>query len=100
MIQGMYSVLDTVMKWALNNKVKEVIVLEGIPVEGIPDSKRTPMVLSSDGEAAGSPPEDRAASRNRRGARNPDRGLSWSGSGGMLRRTPPAVVPRPQPFMV
>ncbi len=52
MIQGMYSVLDTVMKWALNNKVKEVIVLEGIPVEGIPDSKRTPMILSSDGEAA------------------------------------------------
>jgi uncharacterized protein len=52
MIQGMYSVLDTVMKWALNNKVKEVIVLEGIPVEGIPDSKRSPMILSSDGEVA------------------------------------------------
>src|SRR5438093_12020896 len=52
MIQGMYSVLDTVMKWALNNKVKEVIVLEGIAVEGIPDSKRTPIILSSDGREA------------------------------------------------
>jgi uncharacterized protein len=53
MVEGMYSVLDTVMKWAINNKVKEVIGLEGIPVEGIvPDSKRKPMILTSDGEAA------------------------------------------------
>src|ERR671930_849476 len=48
-IQGMYSVLDTVMKWALSNNVKEVIVLDGIGVEGLPDSKRTPFILSSDG---------------------------------------------------
>jgi uncharacterized protein len=53
MVEGMYSVLDTVMKWAIKYKVKEVIGLEGIPVEGIvPDSKRTPMILTSDGEAA------------------------------------------------
>jgi uncharacterized protein len=52
MIQGIYSVLDTVMKWALHNKVKEVIVLDGIPVEGLPDSKRTSIVLSSDGREA------------------------------------------------
>ena len=51
-IQGMYSVLDTVMKWALNNKVKEVIVLDGIAVEGLPDPKRTPIMLSSDGTKA------------------------------------------------
>jgi uncharacterized protein len=49
MIQGMYSVLDAVMKWALNNKVKEVMVLDGIAVEGLPDSKRTPIILSSNG---------------------------------------------------
>ncbi|MGB8937868.1 MAG: PAC2 family protein [Candidatus Nitrosopolaris sp.] len=49
MIQGMYSVLDTVMKWALNNKVKEVMVLDGMGIEGSPDSKRTPIILSSDG---------------------------------------------------
>ena len=51
-IQGMYSVLDTVMKWALSNNVKEVIVLDGIGVEGLPDSKRTPIILSSDGREA------------------------------------------------
>ena len=48
MVHGMYSVLDTVVKWALNNKVKEVIVLDGIAVEGLPDSKRMPIILSSD----------------------------------------------------
>ena len=52
MIQGMYSVLDTVIKWALNNKVKEVMVLDGMGVEGLPDSKRTPIILSSDGREA------------------------------------------------
>jgi uncharacterized protein len=52
MVHGMYSVLDTVVKWALNNKVKEVLVLDGIAVEGLPDSKRMPIILSSDGRAA------------------------------------------------
>ncbi len=52
MIQGMYSVLDTVMKWALNNKVKEVMVLDGMGIEGLPDSNRTPIILSSDGREA------------------------------------------------
>ena len=52
MIQGMYSVLDTVMKWALHNKVKEVMVLDGIAIQGLPDSKRTPIILSSDGREA------------------------------------------------
>jgi uncharacterized protein len=52
MVHGMYSVLDTVVKWALNNKVKEVMVLDGIAVEGLPDSKRMPIILSSDGKAA------------------------------------------------
>lgn len=48
MIHGIHSVLDTVVKWVKDNKVREVIVLEGIPVEGIPDSSRKPMILSSD----------------------------------------------------
>src|ERR671921_1963869 len=47
MIQGIHSVLDTVVKWAKENEVREVMVLEGIPLEGIPDSSRKPMVLSS-----------------------------------------------------
>jgi uncharacterized protein len=52
MVHGMYSVLDTVVKWALDNKVKEVMVLDGIAIEGLPDSKRVPIILSSDGKAA------------------------------------------------
>ena len=52
MAHGMYSVLDTVVKWALNNEVKEVLVLDGIAVEGLPNSKRMPIILSSDGRAA------------------------------------------------
>jgi uncharacterized protein len=52
MIQGMHSVLDTVTKWALNNKVKQVMVLDGVAVEGIPNPKRQPIIMSSDGEVA------------------------------------------------
>ena len=48
MIHGIHSVLDTVVKWAKDNEVRGVIVLEGIPVEGIPDSSRRPMILSSE----------------------------------------------------
>jgi uncharacterized protein len=48
MIQGIHSVLDTVVKWVKDNEIREIIVLEGIPVEGIPDSSRKPMILSSD----------------------------------------------------
>ncbi|MGC2570633.1 MAG: PAC2 family protein, partial [Candidatus Nitrosopolaris sp.] len=46
------SVLDAVMNWALHNKVREVMVLDGIPVEGLPDPKRTPIILSSEGKKA------------------------------------------------
>ena len=53
MIEGMHSVLDTVTKWALNNKVKQVTVLDGIAVESMPNLKRTPMIMSSDGESCG-----------------------------------------------
>src|ERR687892_905304 len=52
LIQGMYSVLDTVTKWALNNKVKQVMVLDGFASEGLPNLKRKPIILSSDGEVA------------------------------------------------
>ena len=51
MIQGMHSVLDTVSKWILRNNVREVLVLDGIAVEGLPSS-RTPIILSSDGREA------------------------------------------------
>lgn len=48
LIQGIYSVLDTVMKWSVNNGIKEVLVLEGIPFQGMPTANRQPIVLSSD----------------------------------------------------
>lgn len=51
-IHGMHSVLDTVMKWALDKNVREVIVMDGIPTDGLPDAKRTPIILSSDGTRA------------------------------------------------
>jgi hypothetical protein len=51
MIQGMHSVLDTVSKWILSNNVREVLVLDGIAVEGLPSS-RTPIILSTDGREA------------------------------------------------
>ena len=49
MIQGMRSVLDTIMEWALKNKVKEIFVLDGFPVEGSPMSRGEPMVFSGIG---------------------------------------------------
>jgi uncharacterized protein len=52
LMRGIYSVLDTVTKWALNNKVKQVMVLDGFPAAGLPNLKRKPIILSSDGEVA------------------------------------------------
>src|ERR671910_403195 len=52
MIQGIHSVLDTVMKWALNAKSTEVIVLDGISIQGMLEGQREPMILSSDGQVA------------------------------------------------
>ena len=52
MIQGIHSVLDTVMKWALNAKSTEVIVLDGISIQGMFEGQREPMILSSDGQVA------------------------------------------------
>jgi uncharacterized protein len=44
-MEGVHSVLDTIVKWALDNKIKEIIVFDGIPVEGSPVS-RMPIVFS------------------------------------------------------
>lgn len=50
LIHGIYSLLDTVIRWSINNHVKEVLVLEGIPVQGLPNSDREPIVLSGNEE--------------------------------------------------
>lgn len=47
LVQGIHRVLDAVMKWALESEVTNVLVLEGIPMQGIPQSKRSPFVLSN-----------------------------------------------------
>lgn len=44
LVQGIHRVLDAVMKWALDSMVTNVLVLEGIPMQGIPQSKRSPFV--------------------------------------------------------
>jgi uncharacterized protein len=50
LIHGIYSLLDTVIRWSINNHVKEVLVLEGIPVQGLPNSDRQPIILSGNEE--------------------------------------------------
>ncbi|MGI0044783.1 MAG: proteasome assembly chaperone family protein, partial [Nitrososphaeraceae archaeon] len=50
LVQGIHRVLDAVMKWALESSVTSVLVLEGIPMHGIPDSKRHPFILSNSEE--------------------------------------------------
>jgi uncharacterized protein len=50
LIHGIYSLLDTVIRWSIKNRVKEVLVLEGIPVQGLPNSDREPIMLSGNEE--------------------------------------------------
>ena len=47
LVQGIHRVLDAVMKWALDSNVTKVLVLEGMPMQGIPQSKRNPFILSN-----------------------------------------------------
>ena len=50
LVQGIHRVLDAVMKWALDSNVTKVLVLEGLPMQGIPDSKRHPFIISNSEE--------------------------------------------------
>lgn len=47
---GIYSVFNIVVRWAKKFGVREVIVLEGIPMVGIPTPNRKSLVLSHDGK--------------------------------------------------
>lgn len=49
MINGIRLVMDILMKWSLENDVREVIVLDGIPIRGIPKEGRQPIILHDDG---------------------------------------------------
>jgi len=46
-INGIHSVLNTVMDWAIKNTIQEVLVLDVIPVQGIPRPDRQPIILGS-----------------------------------------------------
>jgi len=46
-INGIHSVLNTVMDWAIKNAIQEVLVLDGIPIQGIPRPDRQPIILAS-----------------------------------------------------
>lgn len=48
MMDGIHFVLDAVMDWAIKNSIEEVMVLDGIPIQGIPDSNRKSVILASD----------------------------------------------------
>jgi uncharacterized protein len=47
MINGIHSVLNTVMDWAIKNAIQEVLVLDGISIQGIPRSDRQPIIFES-----------------------------------------------------
>ncbi len=48
--RGIYPVFSTVVEWAKKFGVREIIVLDGIPIDGIPNSDRKSLVLSNDGK--------------------------------------------------
>src|SRR4029078_5680979 len=48
MMDGIHFVLDAVMDWVMKNSREEVMVLDGIPVQGIPDSDRKTVILASE----------------------------------------------------
>jgi uncharacterized protein len=50
-LSGIRSLLNDVVKWAKENNIREIIVLEGIPSPNIPETERKPIVLSSDGQS-------------------------------------------------
>lgn len=51
---GIYSVFNVVIQWAKKFGVSEIIVLEGIPMEGIPPHDRKSLVLSHNGKTVDS----------------------------------------------
>ncbi|MEW6604557.1 MAG: PAC2 family protein [Thermoproteota archaeon] len=50
-LSGIRSLLNDVVKWAKDNNIREIIVLEGIASSSIPETGRKPIVLSSDGRS-------------------------------------------------
>lgn len=51
LLSGIRPLLNAVVKWAKDNNVREIMVLEGIAVSNLPETGREPIVLSSDGRS-------------------------------------------------
>ncbi len=49
MIKGIHLVMDELIRWSLENNIREVIVLDGIPLKGVPKEGRRPIILHDDG---------------------------------------------------
>lgn len=47
MPEGIHSIMDLVVKWAVDNDIGEVITLDGIPMKGLPGKDRESVVLAS-----------------------------------------------------
>lgn len=47
MPQGVHSIMDLLVEWASRNHVREVLVLDGVPMRGLPNKHREPLILSS-----------------------------------------------------
>lgn len=47
MPEGVHSIMELMVAWASRNQVGEVLVLDGMPVRGLPDKHREPLILSS-----------------------------------------------------
>lgn len=49
LINDIRLVLDILIKWSIEKDVREIIVLDGIPMRGIPREGRQPIILHDDG---------------------------------------------------
>lgn len=47
MPEGVHSIMYMMVAWASRNQVQEVLVLDGVPVRGLPNKHREPLILSS-----------------------------------------------------
>jgi uncharacterized protein len=50
-LSGIRPLLSAVVRWAKDNDVREIMVLEGIATPNLPETARKPLVMSSDGRS-------------------------------------------------
>ncbi len=79
LLSGVHSLFNDVVRWAKDNNIREVIVLEGIASPGIPEAGRKPIVLSSDGRS-----DDHSYLSNIKNQKEPVPAFIAGTSGGLL----------------